>query len=250
MVAAQASASAMELPGMPSGARCGQIEKSTSPRVSSLPVGDFHPTKSSPMRGVMTMLPPLSPTQTVSVKDGRRSTRPDSRIQWYRYSASPPATRSASVSWTRGTHLSASMLGSAVSSSTPMDFHPSETMGSSDWCPLMNCQGLSPGPTLGCPYWAVGMHSALDSSMGLPRRSISALRRLGFLTPAEVSRSLTRRTLPDERPLGEWLHGPMTSVDAPVADLVAALPDGVVVTDADGMEKYRFDWSRDQSAGT
>ena len=42
----------------------------------------------------------------------------------------------------------------------------------------------------------------------------------------------------------------MTSVAAPVADLVAALPDGVVVTDADGMEKYRFDWSRDQSAGT
>ena len=42
----------------------------------------------------------------------------------------------------------------------------------------------------------------------------------------------------------------MTSVEPPVADLVAALPDGVVVTDADGMEKYRFDWSRDQSAGT
>ena len=73
---------------------------------------------------------------------------------------------------------------------------------------------------------------------------------LTFLTPAEVSRSLTRRTLPDDRSSGEWLHGPMTSVDAPVADLVAALPDGVVVTDADGMEKYRFDWSRDQSAGT
>jgi glycolate oxidase len=37
----------------------------------------------------------------------------------------------------------------------------------------------------------------------------------------------------------------MTSVD----ELVAALPDGVVLTDPDGMEKYRFDWSRDQTAG-
>ena len=43
--------------------------------------------------------------------------------------------------------------------------------------------------------------------------------------------------------------GRMTTVDAPVADLVAALPDGVVVTEADAMEKYRFDWSKDQSAG-
>ncbi len=34
-----------------------------------------------------------------------------------------------------------------------------------------------------------------------------------------------------------------------VDDLVAALPQGVVVTDTDAMEKYRFDWSRDQSAG-
>jgi glycolate oxidase len=37
----------------------------------------------------------------------------------------------------------------------------------------------------------------------------------------------------------------MTSVD----ELVAALPEGVVVTEPDAMEKYRFDWSRDQSAG-
>jgi hypothetical protein len=29
-----------------------------------------------------------------------------------------------------------------------------------------------------------------------------------------------------------WFHGPMTSVD----ELVAALPDGVVLTDPDGME--------------
>jgi glycolate oxidase len=39
--------------------------------------------------------------------------------------------------------------------------------------------------------------------------------------------------------------GAMTHLD----DLVAALPDGVVLTRGDAMEKYRFDWSRDQSAG-
>ena len=85
MLAAQSSASAMELPGMPSGARCGQIAKSTTPSVlSSSPLGGDHCTKSLPMRGVMTMLPALSPTQTVSVSDGMRSARPDSRIQWHR----------------------------------------------------------------------------------------------------------------------------------------------------------------------
>ena len=35
----------------------------------------------------------------------------------------------------------------------------------------------------------------------------------------------------------------------PVPDLVAALPEGVVVTDPEAMEKYRFDWSRDAAAG-
>ena len=44
--------------------------------------------------------------------------------------------------------------------------------------------------------------------------------------------------------------GRMTTVDAPVADLVAALPDGVVVTEADAMENYRYDWARDPGAGT
>jgi glycolate oxidase len=33
-------------------------------------------------------------------------------------------------------------------------------------------------------------------------------------------------------------------------ELVAALPPGVVVTDPDAVEKYRFDWSRDTAAGT
>jgi glycolate oxidase len=35
----------------------------------------------------------------------------------------------------------------------------------------------------------------------------------------------------------------------PVEQLVAALPGDVVVTDPDAMEKYRHDWSRDESAG-
>ena len=41
---------------------CGKIEKSTIPSVLSSPVGGFHPTKSSPIRGVSTMLPALNPT--------------------------------------------------------------------------------------------------------------------------------------------------------------------------------------------
>jgi hypothetical protein len=40
--------------------------------------------KSSPTLGVSTMLPALSPTQTVSLNDGSRSASPDSRIQWHR----------------------------------------------------------------------------------------------------------------------------------------------------------------------
>jgi glycolate oxidase len=37
---------------------------------------------------------------------------------------------------------------------------------------------------------------------------------------------------------------------AALDELRAALPDGVVVTDPDAVEKYRHDWSRDPSAGT
>lgn len=40
----------------------------------------------------------------------------------------------------------------------------------------------------------------------------------------------------------------MHAVDA-LTDLIDALPAGVVVTDPDAMEKYRFDWSHDQAAG-
>ena len=39
-------------------------------------------------------------------------------------------------------------------------------------------------------------------------------------------------------------------MDAAVAELVALLPEGVVVVDADAVEKYRFDWTHDATAGT
>src|SRR3954454_5338349 len=119
------------------------MEKSTMPSVLSFPVGGFHPTKSSPIRGVITMLPALSPTQTVSRSDGRRSAGPDSLIQWHRYRASPPFTSRTSVSRTQRTQRSSSMLGSAVSSSTPNDFHPNSHMGLLGSRPLMKLHALS-----------------------------------------------------------------------------------------------------------
>src|SRR3954462_10590315 len=88
-----------------------------------------------------------------------------------------------------GTQFSSSMLGSAVSSSTPRDFQPSPDMGHLGSRPLMN-RHAAPGPAMGCPYAAVGMQRALASAMGLPSRSTSASWMLGFLMPAEVRRSL------------------------------------------------------------
>ncbi|HET7532929.1 MAG TPA: FAD-linked oxidase C-terminal domain-containing protein [Nocardioidaceae bacterium] len=38
--------------------------------------------------------------------------------------------------------------------------------------------------------------------------------------------------------------------DAPLVELVEALPAGVVLSEPDTMEAYRFDWSRDRDAGT
>src|SRR3954467_14374113 len=138
------------------------MEKSTIPSVSSPPVGGFHPTKSSPIRGVITMLPALSPTQTVSGSDGRSSASPDSRIQWLRYSASPPLTSRTSASRTHGTQRSLSILGRAVSSNSPTDFQPSSTMGCAE-LPLMKRHG-PPGLPVGLPYPAVGIHRAFDSA--------------------------------------------------------------------------------------
>ena len=140
-------------------------------------------------RGVITMLPALSPTQTVSRSEGRRSASPDCRIQWHRYKGSPPFTSRTSASWTQGTQRSRSMLGSAVSSSTPTDFQPNSTIGVRPSCPLMKRQAW-PGPVIGCPYVAVGMQRALESAIGLPSSSTRASRMLGFLMPADVRRSL------------------------------------------------------------
>src|SRR3954451_21634854 len=161
------------------------------PNVLSSPVGGLHWTKHSPILGVITMLPALSPTQTVSLSDGSTSASPDWRIQWHRYRASPPATSRTSVSRSRGTQCSSSMLGSAVSSSTPTDFQPRSTIGFSE-CPLMNCHALTPGPAMGCPYIAVGMHTALESAIGLPSSSTRASRMLVLVTPPDVRRSFTR----------------------------------------------------------
>src|SRR6476469_6390738 len=80
------------------------------------------------------------------------------------------------------------MLGSAVSSSAPRDCQPSSHMGDLGSGPLMNFHARSE-PVIGCAYDAVGMHRALDSAIGLPRRSTSALWMLVFLMPPEVRRS-------------------------------------------------------------
>src|SRR3954449_923016 len=181
------------------------MEKSTMPSVLSPPVGGFHPTKSSPIRGVITMLPALSPTHTVSRSDGSRSASPDCRIQWHRYRASPPFTNRTSVSRTQGTQRPSSMLGSAVSSSTPKDFQPSSHMGVEDR-PVMKRHAPA-GLPWGCPYPAVGIQRALESAIGLPRRSTSASWMLGFLMPADVS---SNRIMPS-------LGALVAPLDAPIS---------------------------------
>src|SRR5262245_559319 len=143
------------------------------------------------------MLPALTPTQTVSRSDGRRSARPEARIQWQRYAASPPSTSNTSVSRTAGTQRSSSRLGRAVSSRTPTDFQPRPTVGVPVSCPLMQSHAWR-GPAIGCPYSAVGMHRAVDSAIGLPSRSTSASRMLAFLMPADVRRNFK---------LPPWLDG-------------------------------------------
>src|SRR3954447_6370999 len=45
------------------------------------------------------------------------------------------------------------------------------------------------------------------------------------------------------------LPQPDPALDEALAELVAALPEGVVATAPDAVEKYRRDWSRDPSAG-
>jgi hypothetical protein len=79
------------------------------------------------------------------------------------------------------------MLGSAVSSKRPTDLQPKSLMGEGDF-PETKRQADA-GVHMGWPYSAVGMHKALHSSKGLPRRSSSAPRILAFETPPEVRSS-------------------------------------------------------------
>src|SRR3954470_19536012 len=84
------------------------------------------------------------------------------------------------------------MLGNAVSSRIPRDFHPNSHMGFSGSRPLMNSHAFTPGPTHGCPYIAVGLQRALASRNGWPRTLSSALWMGGVLTQADVRRSFMR----------------------------------------------------------
>ena len=70
----------------PAGRGCRGAGRSRSRRCPGFVVaaGEFQLTKSSPMRGVITMLPPLTPDPDGLVSAGKRSGRPDSRIQWHR----------------------------------------------------------------------------------------------------------------------------------------------------------------------
>src|SRR6476661_838381 len=78
------------------------------------------------------------------------------------------------------------MVGRAVSSRTPTDFHGSEVMASPGSPPSTNLR-TDCGPHMGCPHCAVGMQSAADSEIGLSNMPTSASRMLVFLTPPEVS---------------------------------------------------------------
>src|SRR5262245_6999348 len=151
------------------------------------------------------MLPALTPTQTVSGSVVRRSASPLSRSQWHRYVASPPSTSKTSASRTQGTQRSSPMLGSAVSSRTPIDFQPRS------FAPAMKRQAEA-GVHQEWPHSAVGMHRALDSSIGLPTRSTSAWRMLVFATPPDVSRSFM--FLPEVVDVGESVLGSVRGRDS------------------------------------
>src|SRR5438128_572164 len=83
------------------------------------------------------------------------------------------------------------MLGSAVSSKRPTDFQPRSLMGAGDF-PETKRQADA-GVHMGWPYSAVGMHKALHSPKGFPRRASSAQRMVAFETPPEVRSSFMFR---------------------------------------------------------
>src|SRR6266516_5725591 len=122
------------------------------------------------------------------------------------------------------------MLGSAVSSSTPRDLHPSSVMGSVDR-PLMKRHG-PPGVALGCTYAAVGMQRALDSAIGLPRRSTSASWMLAFLIPESVSRSFMM-------PFPELCRRPVSEAVVGLAERVALGMAVRLVSPVDALARRR-----------
>jgi len=65
-------------------------------------------------------------------------------------------------------------------------------MGVLGSCPAMKFHANSAPPSSKA-YVAVGMQRALDSAIGLPRRSTRASRMLAFLMPAEVRSNRTIR---------------------------------------------------------
>jgi hypothetical protein len=83
------------------------------------------------------------------------------------------------------TQFSLLMLGSAVSSSTPIDFQPNSQKGV-EAKPQIDLHAMAAPP--GNPYMAVGTKTAPDSAIGLPSRLTSASWMLLFLIPAEVRR--------------------------------------------------------------
>ena len=138
-------------------------------------MGGFHVTKSSPMRGVITMLPALMPTQTVSPSAAtvRQPGLPHPVAQVEGIAA----VHQQDVGLPHPEPNVPVDAGSAVSSSTPTDFQPRSDMGvipSGDETP--GCAGTAHR----VPVQAVGMQSALPSSIGLPSSSTSASRMLVF----------------------------------------------------------------------
>ena len=86
---------------------------------------------------------------------------------------------------TNGTQRSSSMLGSGGDSTarrTPPQLGHLRFLVSAD-------NPTAAGTDLGWPYYLIGMHSAVHSSIGLSSKSTNAAWMLALLTPAEVART-------------------------------------------------------------
>ena len=136
------------------------------------------------------MLPALSPTQTVSRSDGKRSASPDCRIQWHRYRASPPCDQQDVGLLDHGNpafFVDAGQRGQLQHSQGLPTQLAHRVRGS---CPRDELPCPRQDRPSGARTIAVGMQRALDSAIGLPSRSTSASWMLAFLMPADVRRNL------------------------------------------------------------